>query len=154
IVTNAGSNGKFLAVLDLDVQKSGVKAYDYRLLPVFSNALPADREISAIIAKHRAPYEAKLAEPLAVTEGLLYRRGNFNGTFDQVILDSIMALKDAEIAFSPGFRWGTSLLPGQPILREHVMDQTAITYPHVTTSEPTGAELKAILEDVCDNLFN
>lgn len=154
IVTNAGSNGKFLSVLDLDVNSSGVADYRYRLLPVFSNLLPADPQMQSLIERVRAPYAAKLNEPLAVTEGLLYRRGNFNGTFDQLILDALMAVKGAEIGFSPGFRWGTSLLPGQSILREHLMDQTAITYPSVTVNEITGTDIKAILEDVCDNLFN
>ena len=153
IVANSGSNGKFLSVLDLEV-KASVTDFRYRLLPVFANLLPADRDMQALIERLRAPYKARLDEPLAVTEGLLYRRGNFNGTFDQLILDALMAVKGAEIAFSPGFRWGTTLLPGQAILREHLMDQTAITYPHVSLSEPTGAEIKAILEDVCDNLFN
>jgi sulfur-oxidizing protein SoxB len=153
IVCNSGSNGKFLSVLDLEV-KSKVVDFRYRLLPVFSNLLEPDTEMAALIARLRSPFEAKLQEPLAVTEGLLYRRGNFNGSFDQLILDAMMAVQGAEIAFSPGFRWGTTLLPGQPILREHLMDQTAITYPQATLSEPTGAEIKAILEDVCDNLFN
>jgi sulfur-oxidizing protein SoxB len=153
-VTNAGSNGKFLGVLDLDVKGGKVEGFRYKLLPVFANLLPADRDMQALISRVRAPYEAKLAEKLAVTEGLLYRRGNFNGTFDQVILDGLMAVKDAEIAFSPGFRWGTSLLPGQPILMEHLMDQTAITYPYTTVTEMSGATIKAVLEDVCDNLFN
>lgn len=154
IVTNAGSNGKFLALLDLDVNSSGVADYRYRLLPVFSNLLSADQQMQSLIERVRAPYAAKLNEPLAVTEGLLYRRGNFNGTFDQLILDALMAVKGAEIAFSPGFRWGTTLLPGQTILREHLMDQTAITYPSVTVNEITGTDIKAILEDVSDNLFN
>ena len=154
IVANSGSNGKFLSVLDLDVQGNSVAGFRYRLLPVFSNLLPADPAMQALIDRVRAPYKAKLEEPLALTEGLLYRRGNFNGSFDQLILDALMAVKDAEIAFSPGFRWGTTLLPGQQILREHLMDQTAITYPNVTLNELSGAEIKAILEDVCDNLFN
>lgn len=154
IVTNAGSNGKFLAVLDLDVNSSGVAGFRYRLLPVFSNLLPADPQMQALIDRVRAPYAARLKEPLAVTEGLLYRRGNFNGTFDQLILDAMMAVKGTEIGFSPGFRWGTTLLPGQTILREHLMDQTAITYPSVTVNEMTGTDIKAILEDICDNLFN
>ncbi len=154
LVTNAGSNGKFLGVLDLDVRGGKVADFRYKLLPVFANLLPADRDMEALIRKLRAPYEAKLGEKLAVTEGLLYRRGNFNGTFDQLILDGLMAMKDAEIAFSPGFRWGTSLLPGQPILMEHLMDQTAITYPYTTVSEMTGETIKTVLEDVCDNLFN
>jgi sulfur-oxidizing protein SoxB len=154
IVTNAGSNGKFLSVLDLEVNSSGVADYRYRLLPVFSNLLPADPQMQSLIERVRAPYAAKLNEPLAVTEGLLYRRGNFNGTFDQLILDALMAVKGAEIGFSPGFRWGTTMLPGQTILREHLMDQTAITYPSVTVNEMTGTDIKAILEDVCDNLFN
>ena len=154
VVTNAGSNGKFLAVLDLEVKAGRVADFRYRLLPVFSNLLPADPAMAALIERVRLPFKAKLAEKLAVTEGLLYRRGNFNGTFDQLILDALMAVKDAEIGFSPGFRWGTTLLPGQAILREHLMDQTAITYPQVTLNEFTGAEIKAILEDVCDNLFN
>ena len=154
IVTNAGSNGKFLGVLDLDIKGGKVADFRYALLPVFSNLLPADAAMQALIEKVRAPYAGRLAEPLAVTEGLLYRRGNFNGTFDQLILDGLMAAKDAEIAFSPGFRWGTSLLPGQPILMEHLMDQTAITYPYTTVTEMTGETIRTILEDVCDNLFN
>ena len=131
-----------------------VADFRYKLLPVFSNLLPADQAMSAQIAKSRAPYRAKLEEKLAVTEGLLYRRGNFNGTFDQLLLDGLMAEKNAEIAFSPGFRWGTSLLPGQAITLEHLMDQTAITYPYVTVNELTGETIKTILEDVADNLFN
>ena len=154
LVTNAGSNGKFLGVLDFDVKGGKVVDFRYRLLPVFSNLLPADPEMAAYIRKVRAPYETRLAEPLATTEGLLYRRGNFNGTFDQLILDAMMAVKGAEIAFSPGFRWGTSLLPGQPILMEHLMDQTAITYPYTTVTEMSGETIKTILEDVADNLFN
>jgi len=154
IVTNAGSNGKFLGVLDLDVRDKKVIGFNYRLLPVFSNLLPADEAMSGLVSKVRAPYEAKLSEKLAVTEGTLYRRGNFNGTFDQLILDALMDVRGAEIAFSPGFRWGTSLLPGQAITREHLMDQTAITYPWTTLTDMRGETIKTILEDVGDNLFN
>jgi sulfur-oxidizing protein SoxB len=153
-VTNAGSNGKFLGVLDLEVAGGKVADFRYRLLPVFSNILPADREMQALIDRVRAPYRGKLEEKLAVTEGLLYRRGNFNGTFDQLILDAMMEVKGAEIGFSPGFRWGTSILPGQAITREHLMDQTAISYPYTTVNEMTGEFIKTVLEDVCDNLFN
>ena len=154
LVTNAGSNGKLLGVLDLDVREGRVREIRYKLLPVFSNLLPADAAMSAHIAKARAPYESKLAEKLAVSESLLYRRGNFNGTLDQVILDALMSVKDAEIAFSPGFRWGTSLLAGDAITFEHVMDWSAITYPMTTLSDLSGEMIKTILEDVCDNLFN
>ncbi|MCP5309361.1 thiosulfohydrolase SoxB [Cognatazoarcus halotolerans] len=154
LVTNAGSNGKFLAVMDLDVRDGKVRDFRYKLLPVFSNLLPADPEMSTYIEKVRAPYLDKLGEKLAVTEGLLYRRGNFNGSWDQLILDALMAEKDAEIAFSPGFRWGTSLLPGDTITMELLLDQTAITYPYTTVTEMKGSMIKTVLEDVCDNLFN
>ncbi|MSQ51541.1 MAG: thiosulfohydrolase SoxB [Betaproteobacteria bacterium] len=154
LVTNAGSNGKFLASLDLEVKGGRVSNFRYRLLPVFSNLLPADRDMAALIDRVRAPYKDKLAEKLAMTEGLLYRRGNFNGTFDQVILDAMMAEKGAEIAFSPGFRWGTTLLPGDAITFEHLMDQTAITYPSTTLTDMNGETIKTILEDVCDNFAN
>ncbi len=154
LVTNAGSNGKFLGVLDLRVSGGRVEGFQYRLLPVFANLLPADRGMQALIERVRAPYLERLAAPLAVSEGLLYRRGNFNGTFDQLILNGLMAEKDAEIAFSPGFRWGSSLLPGETIRMEHLMDQTAITYPHTTLNEMSGAAIKNVLEDVGDNLFN
>ncbi|MGE0209690.1 MAG: thiosulfohydrolase SoxB [Lysobacteraceae bacterium] len=154
LVTNAGSNGKFLGVLDFDVKDGKVRDYRYRLLPVFANLLEPDREMAALIERHRAPHRARLEEELAVCDGLLYRRGNFNGSFDQVILDALREVKGAQIAFSPGFRWGTTLLPGTAITREHLMDQTAITYPTATVNEFTGAQIKAILEDVCDNLFN
>jgi sulfur-oxidizing protein SoxB len=121
---------------------------------VFSKLLAADTEMSALIDKIRAPYKDKLEEKLAVSEGLLYRRGNFNGSWDQLILDAMMEVKGADLAFSPGFRWGTSILPGQTITFEHVMDQTAITYPMSTLTEMSGEQIKVILEDVCDNLFN
>ncbi|HEX4858995.1 MAG TPA: thiosulfohydrolase SoxB, partial [Usitatibacteraceae bacterium] len=145
LVTNAGSNGKFLGVLDFDVKGGKVAGYRYRLLPVFSNLLPADAAMRALIEKIRAPFAGKLAEKLAITEGLLFRRGNFNGSFDQLILDGLMETQGAEIAFSPGFRWGTSLLPGDAITLEHLMDQTAITYPQVTVNTLSGEMIKTIL---------
>jgi sulfur-oxidizing protein SoxB len=154
IVTNAGSNAKFLAVLDFDVKAGKIVDFRYRLLPVFSALLPPDQAMDALIRDVRAPYLAKLDEKLATTEGLLYRRGSFNGTSDQLILEALLAEKNAEIAFSPGFRWGTTLLPGQAIRMEHLMDQTAVTYPYVTVNEFSGETIKTILEDVADNLFN
>jgi sulfur-oxidizing protein SoxB len=128
--------------------------FRYRLLPVFANLLPADKEMAAYIQRVREPFEGRLSERLAVSSELLYRRGNFNGSFDQLICDALMEVRDAQIAFSPGFRWGTSLLPGQPILMENLMDQTAITYPYTTVTEMSGATIKTVLEDVADNLFN
>ncbi|MDP4302536.1 thiosulfohydrolase SoxB [Leptothrix discophora] len=154
LVTNAGSNGKFLGVMDFDVQGGKVSDFRYRLLPVFSNQIQADPEMAALITKIRAPHEARLAEKLAVTDGLLYRRGNFNGSWDQLICDALMDVQGAEIAFSPGFRWGTTLLPGQAITRELLMDQLATTYSYATVTQMTGEMLKTVLEDVCDNLFN
>ena len=154
LVTNAGSNGKFLGVMDFDVKGGKVVDIKYKLLPVFANLIEPDVDMATLIQKVRAPFETKLGEKLAVTEDTLYRRGNFNGTFDQLILDAIMEVKGADAAFSPGFRWGTSLLPGDTITMEHVMDQTAITYPQSTLTEMTGETIKAIMEDVCDNLFN
>jgi sulfur-oxidizing protein SoxB len=154
IVTNAGSNGKFLAVLDLDLDEGRVRDFRYTLLPVFAGMLPADKAMADYVAEVRAPYEDRLAEKLAVTETTLYRRGNFNGTFDQVICDALMSVKDAQIALSPGFRWGTTVLPGQAVTMEHVLDQTCITYPETYARDMTGEEIKLILEDVADNLFN
>lgn len=154
LVTNAGSNGKFLAVMDFEVTSSGVSDFRYRLLPVFSNQIPADPAMTALIEKIRLPYASQLAEKLAVTDGLLYRRGNFNGSWDQLVCDALMEVQGADIALSPGFRWGTTLLPGDTITRELMMDQLAITYPYATLTPMTGEAIKTILEDVADNLFN
>jgi sulfur-oxidizing protein SoxB len=154
LVTNAGSNGKFLGVMDFNVQNGKIKGWKYRLAPVFSNLLPASPKMEALIKKIRAPYEHKLNEKLAVTEELLYRRGNFNGTYDQMICDALMKVKGADAAFSPGFRWGTTLLPGDEITMEKLMDQVGITYPATTLNVMTGETIKNIMEDVCDNLFN
>ena len=154
LVTNAGCNGKFLAVADLDVKGGRLTGVRYRLLPVFANLLPADPAMARRIEKLRAPHVSKLTERLATSEGALYRRGNFNGSFDEVVLEALLREKGAEIAFSPGFRFGTTLLPGDAITFEDVMNQCAITYPQVTVSEMTGETIKAVLEDVADNLFN
>ena len=154
LVTNAGSNGKFLGVLDFDCRAGRIRGSRYRLLPVYAGLLPADPAMQAHIEASRAPHAKRLAEPLALAESLLYRRGNFNGTADQVILDALMHVKGAEIAFSPGFRWGITLMPGETVTMGDVMDLCAITYPQATLTEMTGATIKTILEDVCDNLFN
>ena len=154
LVTNAGSNGKFLGVMDFQVGTAGVSDFRYRLLPVFSNQIKADPAMAALIEKVRQPYASKLAETLAVTDGLLYRRGNFNGSWDQLVCDALMEVHGADIALSPGFRWGTTLLPADAITRELMMDQLAITYPYTTLTEMSGESIKGILEDVADNLFN
>ncbi len=154
LVTNAGSNGKFLAVLDLDIGEGRVRDYRYRLLPVFSDLLDADRRMSDLIERVRAPFVDRLGEELAVADRLLYRRGNFSGTFDQLICDALRTVDDAQIALSPGFRWGTTILPGQTVRMEDVLAQTATTYPETYMREMKGSDLKAILEDVADNLFN
>ena len=154
LVTNAGSNGKFLGVLDLEVKNKQVTDFRYKLMPVFANLLPADTEMQALITSIRAPYLSELQKTLAITEGTLYRRGNFNGTGDQLLLDAMLDVQSAEIAFSPGFRWGTSLLPGQAITKEWLMDITATTYSYATVTPMKGSMIKTILEDVADNLFN
>ena len=154
LVTNAGSNGKFLGVLDFDVRGGRIRDWSYRLLPVFAELLPADPAMSDLIARIRAPFAEQLAEPLAMTDDLLYRRGNFNGSMDQLICEALMDELDAPIALSPGFRWGTTLLPGTAITMEDLMAQVAITYPAVTLTEMSGAFLKRVLEDVADNLFH
>ncbi len=153
LVANAGSNGKFIGVLDI-FSRQGKTACDYSLMPVFSNLLAPDAEMTALVARIRQPFEHSLSRVLAVTDDLLYRRGNFNGSFDEVILESLQQSQHAEIAFSPGFRWGTTLLPGSDITVEDVMAQTAITYPGITVRDFTGAEIKDTLEDIADNLFN
>jgi sulfur-oxidizing protein SoxB len=154
LVTNAGSNGKFLGVMDLDVRGGKVQDFRYRLVPIFSNQLAADAEMQGYIDNVRKPYLDILEENLGIAGETLYRRGNFNGTFDQIICDALNTVEDAQISLSPGFRWGTTVLPGQNITMEHVMDQTCITYPETYRREMSGEEIKLILEDVCDNLFN
>jgi len=154
LVTNAGSNGKFLGVMDFKFANGKMSGYQYKLLPIFSNALKADPTMQKYIDDTRAPFLEKLQQPLGIAGSLLYRRGNFNGTFDQVICDALRAVKDTQISLSPGFRWGTSVLAGDMITMEHVLDQTCITYPETYAREMSGSEIKLILEDVADNLFN
>ena len=154
LLVASGSHGKFLSRLDLDVKDGKVADYRYRLIPVFSDVIAPDPDMAALVAKVRAPHAAELGRVLGRSESLLYRRGNFNGTFDDLICQALMQERDAEISLSPGFRWGSSLLPGQDITVEDVYNQTAITYPNAYRNEFTGAFLKEILEDVADNLFN
>ena len=154
IVTNAGSHGKFLAVVDFDVKHGRVADWRYHLLPVFSDLLPADPSMQATIDRVRAPFTTRLQEPIAESRELLYRRGNFNGSWDQLIVEALMQVMDAEIAFSPGFRWGATLLPGQMITREQLMAQTAITYPDVSVALMTGTQIHKTLEKLSDKLFN
>jgi sulfur-oxidizing protein SoxB len=154
LVVNSGSHGKFLSRLDLDVRGRRVAGYRYRLLPVLARDLPEDPDMARLIARIRAPHEARLGEALAVSDSLLWRRGNFNGTFDEVILDALLARADAEVAFSPGFRWGITVVPGQTITLEDVFTHTALTYPNTWTRAMTGAEIVRVMEDVADNLFH
>ncbi|MDH3667545.1 MAG: thiosulfohydrolase SoxB [Paracoccaceae bacterium] len=154
LVIASGSNGKFLSRLDLDVDESGVKGYRHKLIPIFADAIAPDPDVTALIGQVRAPYEAEMAEVLARTESLLYRRGNFNGTFDDLICQALLDEREAEIALSPGFRWGPSLPAGQDITREDLFNATSMSYPAAYRTMMTGAFLHEVLEDVADNLFN
>ncbi len=150
----SGSNGKFITRLDLDVQGKEIKAFRHKLIPIFSDVIAPDAEMAKLVAAQRAPYEKEMGEVIGHTGGLLYRRGNFNGTWDDLICNAMIEEREADIALSPGFRWGPSVIAGQPITREDLYNATAMTYPNCYRSEMTGAQLKAILEDVADNLFN
>jgi sulfur-oxidizing protein SoxB len=154
LVINSGAHGKFLSRLDLDVRGGQIRAHSYKLLPVLSQHVPEDLPMARLIREIRAPWEARLGERLAVSESLLYRRGTFNGTFDEVILDALLKRFDAEVAFSPGFRWGITLVPGQTITLEDVYAHTGVTYPNTLVRELRGAEIHRIMEDVADNLFH
>ena len=154
LVINSGAHGKFLSRLDLDVRDGQVKAHRHKLMPVLSRYIPADPEMLRLIREIRAPYESKLGERLAVSESLLYRRGNFNGSFDEIILDALLKRFDAEVAFSPGFRWGVTIVPGQEITLEDVYSHTGLSYPNCLVRELSGAEIRQIMEDVADNLFH
>ena len=154
LIINSGAHGKFLSRLDLDVRGGEVKAHRYKLIPVLSNHVPEDPDMAALIRRIRAPYEARLRERLAVSESLLYRRGNFNGSFDEILLDALLKRLDTEVAFSPGFRWGVTVVPGQEIALEDVYSHTGLTYPNTLVRELSGAEIHQIMEDVADNLFH
>ena len=154
LLVASGSHGKFLARLDVDVHKKRVSNYQFKLIPIFSDAIEVDPEMENIIKKIRAPFLNELNQEIGVTDTLLYRRGNFNGSFDDLICNALIEERDAEIALSPGFRWGASLIPGQKITLDSVYSQTAITYPNVYRTEMTGEFLKLIMEDVADNIFN
>ena len=154
LLVASGSHGKFISRLDLDVSGGAIKNFRYKLIPLFADVIKPDTEMTTAVAKARAPFADDLARVVGHSESLLYRRGNFNGTFDDLICDLLLKERDAEIALSPGFRWGTSVLPGQPITIEDIHNATAITYPQVYRMSMTGERLKEILEDVADNLFN
>jgi sulfur-oxidizing protein SoxB len=154
LLVASGSHGKFLSRLDLDVGPEGVKDFNYRLIPVFSDVIQPDAEMAALVEEVRAPFKSEIERELGTTDSLLYRRGNFNGTFDDLICQALLQERDAEIALSPGFRWGATLLPGQAITVDDVFTQTSITYPNAYRQQMKGEFLKTILEDVADNLFN
>ena len=149
-----GANGKFISRLDLDVREKRVRGFRHRLIPIFSDAIEPDAEMAALIARHRAPYGQDLKRVLGRTEGLLYRRGNFQGSLDDVFTDAMLEVRDAEISLSPGMRWGGSLLPGQDITFEDIANASAMTYPQCYRTTMKGSMLKAILEDIGDNIFN
>ncbi len=154
LLVASGCHGKFVSRLDLDVKSKQINGFNYRLIPIFADAITPDAETAAVIVKHRAPYTAELGRVLGKSGGLLYRRGNFNGTMDDVICDAMLTQRDAEIALSPGIRWGTSILPGQEITFEDITNATAMSYPACYRVKMSGQRLKDILEDVADNIFN
>lgn len=154
LLVASGSHGKFLSRLDVEVKERRIADYEYVLIPVLSDAIAPDPDMAALVREIRAPHESMLATELARTDHLLYRRGNFGGTLDDVICTALMEERDAELSLSPGFRWGASLLPGQAITWDDVYNATAMTYPSVYRIAMRGDAIKAVLEDVADNLFN
>ena len=154
IIVASGSNGKFVSRVDLDVQGGRMMGFRHKLIPIFSDVIAPDPEVAAVIDTERAPYADQLSEVIGQTDGLLYRRGNFNGTWDDLICDALLSEREADIALSPGVRWGPSLLPGQDITREDIWNVTSMTYGEAYRTEMTGEFLHVVLEDVADNLFN
>jgi sulfur-oxidizing protein SoxB len=154
IIVASGSNGKFVSRVDLDVQNGRMMGFRHKLIPIFSDVIEADKTVAAVIDEQRAPFEDRLSEVIGQTDSLLYRRGNFNGTWDDLICDALLEEREADIALSPGVRWGPSLLPGQDITREDIFNVTSMTYPNAYRTEMTGEFLHVVLEDVADNLFN
>jgi sulfur-oxidizing protein SoxB len=154
IIVASGSNGKFVSRVDLDVRDGRMMGFRHKLIPIFSDVITPDPEVAAVIDEQRAPYLAELTEEIGTTNDLLYRRGNFNGTWDDLICDALLEQRDADIALSPGVRWGPSILPGQAITREDIWNVTSMTYPNAYRTEMTGEFLHIVLEDVADNLFN
>ena len=154
IIVPSGSNGKFVSRVDLDIRDGRMMGFRHKLIPIFSDVITPDAEVAALIDAERAPFVAELSEVIGQTDSLLYRRGNFNGTWDDLICDALLSERDAEIALSPGVRWGPSLVQGQDITREDIFNVTSMTYGKAYRSEMTGETLKAILEDVADNIFN
>ena len=150
----SGSNGKFVSRVDLDVRDGEMKGIKHKLIPIFSDVITPDADVAKLIDVQRAPYEDQLKEVIGTTDTLLYRRGNFNGSWDDLICNALMSEREADIAMSPGVRWGPSILPGQEITREDIWNVTSMTYGEAYRSEMTGEFIKVILEDVGDNLFN
>ncbi|WP_371420834.1 thiosulfohydrolase SoxB [Tardiphaga sp.] len=154
VLVATGSHGKFVSRLDIDVKDKKVAGVRFKLMPVFSDAIKPDASMTALIEKVRAPFAKDLAQVVGKTDSLLYRRGNFNGTFDDLICNAMLSERDTEIALSPGFRWGGTLLPGDDITWEDITNATAITYPNCYRNQMTGNQLKDVLEDVADNIFH
>ena len=154
IIVPSGSNGKFVSRVDLDIRNGRMMGYRTKLIPIFSDVIDSDKDVAALISEQRAPYATEMSEVIGQTDGLLYRRGNFNGTWDDLICDALLSERDAEIALSPGVRWGPSLIPGQDITREDIFGVTSMTYGQAYRSEMSGKLLHEILEDVADNIFN
>ena len=153
IIIASGSHGKFVSRVDLDVQGGKMMGFRHKLIPIFSDVIEPDAEMAGLIDEIRAPYEADLTEVIGKSEGLLYRRGNFNGSWDDLICDAMLSERDAEIALSPGVRWGASVLPGD-ITREDIHSVTSMTYGECYRTEMSGEMLKTVMEDVADNIFN
>ena len=154
IIVATGSNGKFVSRVDLDVRDGRMMGFRHKLIPIFSDVIQPDAEMAAQIDADRAPYEDKLTEVIGQADGLLFRRGNFNGTWDDLICNALLEEREAEIALSPGVRWGPSILPGQDITREDIWNVTSMSYPNAYRTEMTGEFLHVVLEDVADNIFN
>jgi sulfur-oxidizing protein SoxB len=154
IILPSGSNGKFVSRVDLDIRDGQMMGYRTKLIPIFSDVIEPDAEVAALIDEQRAPYESEMSEVIGQTDSLLYRRGNFNGTWDDVICDALLSERDAEIALSPGVRWGPSMVPGQDITREDIFGVTSMSYGEAYRTEMTGEFLQVVLEDVADNIFN
>ncbi len=150
----SGSHGKFVSRVDLDIRDGEMKGINHRLIPIFSDVIAPDAEMTALVNETRAPYADEMSEVIGRTDSLLYRRGNFNGTWDDLICNALLEEREADIALSPGFRWGPSIMPGQDITREDIFNATAMSYPNAYRSEMTGEMLHVIMEDVADNLFN
>lgn len=151
IIFQSGCHGSFLGHLDLVVENKKIVDYKHQLV-VLDESLDEDLDMKAAIEKDLEPYKEQLNKIVGRTGTDLNRSTVFESTMDNLLLQSMIDISGAELAFSNGWRYGAPIPKGD--IRENDLWNMIPVNPPLSKVKLKGQEVWDMMEENLERTFS